>query len=158
MDIKQEDVVRKGFAIEMRINAEDPKRDFSPESGKVVSVYQSPGGPGIRLDGTVYQGYKIPIEYDSLLVKLSIYGFDWEELISRSQRALKDFIIVGPKTTIPFYLRLMEDKEFLDGKFDTEYIDRHPELFDYKPLEREEAKIAKLIAEIHHRKYNPFAM
>lgn len=158
LDIRQEDVICKGFAIEMRINAEDPKRDFAPESGKVVSVYQSPGGPGIRLDGIAYQGYKIPVEYDSLLIKLSVYGFDWKEATSRVARALKAFVIVGPKTTIPFYLRLVQEKEFLEGRFDTEYIDRHPELFDYRPLEREEAKIAKLIAEIHHRKHNPFAM
>ncbi len=158
LDITQDEVVCKGSAIEMRINAEDPKRDFAPESGKVVSVYQSPGGPGIRLDGTVYQGYKVPKEYDSLLVKLSVYGFDWNEMISRAVRALKDFIIVGPKTTIPFYLRLLQEKEFLEKKFDTEYIDRHPELFDYKPLEREEAKIAKAIAMIHHTKHNPFSM
>ncbi len=158
LDITQDDVVCKGSAIEMRINAEDPKRNFAPESGKVVSVYQSPGGPGIRLDGTVYQGYRVPKEYDSLLVKLSVYGFDWNEMVSRAVRALKDFIIVGPKTTIPFYLRLLQEKEFLEKKFDTEYIDRHPELFDYKPLEREEAKIAKAIAMIHHTKYNPFSM
>ncbi len=158
LDIDQEDVVLKGNAIELRINAEDPQRDFAPESGKTVLVYQSPGGPGIRLDGIVYQGYNIPREYDSLLVKLSVYGFDWDEMISRARRALKTFIIVGPKTTIPFYLRLLEEKEFLEKKFDTEYIDRHPELFDYKPLEREEAKIAKLISIIHHKKYNPFSM
>ncbi len=158
LDIKQEDIICKGFGIEVRINAEDPKRDFAPESGKIVSVYQSPGGPGIRLDGIAYQGYKIPMEYDSLLVKLSIYGFDWKETTSRLARALKAFVVVGPKTTIPFYLRLVEEEEFLAGRFDTEYIDRHPELFDYKPLEREEAKIARLIAEIHHKKYNPFAM
>ena len=158
LDIKQKDVVCRGCAIEMRINAEDPKRDFAPEGGKIVSVYQSPGGPGIRLDGIVYQGYRIPKEYDSLLVKLSVFGFDWKEATSRLSRALRDFIIVGPKTTIPFYLRLVEEKEFLEGKFDTEYLERHPELFDYRPLEREEAKIAKLIAEIHHRGYNPFAM
>ncbi len=158
LDIKQEDIICKGFGIEVRINAEDPKRDFAPESGKIVSVYQSPGGPGIRLDGIAYQGYKVPMEYDSLLVKLSIYGFDWKETTSRLARALKAFVVVGPKTTIPFYLRLVEEEEFLAGRFDTEYIDRHPELFDYKPLEREEAKIARLIAEIHHKKYNPFAM
>ncbi len=158
LDIRQEDVMCKGYAVELRINAEDPKRDFAPESGKTISVYQSPGGPGIRLDGNIYQGYKVPKEYDSLLVKLSVYGFDWREATSRMARALRDFIIVGPKTTIPFYIRLVEEKEFLEGKFDTEYIDRHPELFDYKPLEREEAKIAKAIAIIHHTKYNPFSM
>lgn len=158
LDIRQEDVTLRGTAIEMRINAEDPQRDFAPECGKTVSVYQSPGGPGIRLDGFVYQGYRIPTEYDSLLVKLTVYGFNWEEATSRLRRALRSFVIVGPKTTIPFYRNLVKEKDFLEGRFDTEYLDRHPELFDYRSMEREEAKLARLLAEIHHRKHNPFAL
>lgn len=157
LDIRQEDVTLRGTAIEMRINAEDPQRDFAPECGKTVSVYQSPGGPGIRLDGFVYQGYRIPTEYDSLLVKLTVYGFNWEEATSRLRRALRSFVIVGPKTTIPFYRNLVEDRDFLEGRFDTEYLERHPELFEYRSMEREEAKLAKLLAEIHHKKQNPFA-
>ncbi|MBF0121678.1 MAG: acetyl-CoA carboxylase biotin carboxylase subunit [Desulfobacterales bacterium] len=156
LDISQNDVLCRGFAIEVRINAEDPKQNFAPEIDKVVSVYQSPGGPGIRLDGMVYQGYKIPAVYDSLLVKLTVYGFTWSDTTSRLERALKNFVIVGPKTTIPFYIKIVQEKEFLSGQFDTEYIERHPELFDYRSLEREEAKIAKLLALIHHKKYNPF--
>jgi len=157
LDVRQEDVLCRGYAIEMRINAEDPKLNFAPECGETVSVYQSPGGPGIRLDGFVYQGYTIPSEYDSLLVKLTVYGFTWSDATSRVRRALKSFVIVGPKTTIPFYRTLFEEKEFLDGRFDTGYFDRHPELFEYQSPEREEAKLAKLLAEIHHRKCNPYA-
>ncbi|MBF0240977.1 MAG: acetyl-CoA carboxylase biotin carboxylase subunit [Desulfamplus sp.] len=158
LDISQSDVVSRGFSIEVRINAEDPKQNFAPESDKIVSVYQSPGGPGIRLDGMVYQGYTIPSAYDSLLVKLTVYGFTWAETTSRLERALRNFVIVGPKTTIPFYIKIVQDKEFLAAKFDTEYIDRHPELFDYRSIEREEAKIAKLLGYIHNKKHNPFAL
>jgi len=157
LDIEQKDVFCRGYGIEMRINAEDPKQDFFPESGKTVSVYLSPGGPGIRLDGFVYQGYSIPNEYDSLLVKLTVYGFTWQETTSRIGNALANFVIVGPKTTIPFYRQLVKDEEFLSGIFDTGYLERHPELFDYRSQEREEAKLGKLLAEIHHHKHNPFA-
>ncbi|MBN1653797.1 MAG: acetyl-CoA carboxylase biotin carboxylase subunit, partial [Deltaproteobacteria bacterium] len=156
LDIEQKDVFCRGYGIEMRINAEDPKADFSPESGKTVSVYLSPGGPGIRLDGFVYQGYTIPSEYDSLLVKLTVYGYTWPEATSRLSRGLANFVIVGPKTTIPFYRKLVEEEEFCSARFDTGYLERHPELFDYRSGEREEAKLAKLLAEIHHHKHNPF--
>jgi acetyl/propionyl-CoA carboxylase alpha subunit len=158
LDIEQKDVFCRGCAVEMRINAEDPRQNFAPESGKTVSVYLSPGGPGIRLDGFVYQGYTIPADYDSLLVKLTVYGFTWAEATSRLARALRNFVIVGPKTTIPFYRRLVDEEEFRRAEFDTGYLDRHPELFDYGRDDREEAKIAGLLAEIHHRKHNPFAV
>ena len=158
LDITQDDVFCRGYAIEMRINAEDPKREFMPESGKTVSVYLSPGGPGIRLDGFVYQGYTVPTDYDSLLVKLTVYGYTWAEATSRLNRALNSFVIVGLKTSIPFYRKLVNESEFLEGKFDTGYLERHQELFDYRTQEREEAKIAKVLAEIHHRKHNPYAV
>ncbi len=158
LDVMQSDVLCRGFAIEMRINAEDPRRDFAPDSGTTVAVYNSPGGPGIRLDGMVYQGYRIPEEYDSLLVKLTVYGFTWSDTTSRLERALKGFVIAGPKTTIPFYQKLVMEPEFLERKIDTEYIERHPELFDYRDQVREGAKLGKLLAAIHHNKKNPFAM
>ena len=158
LDVKQSDIFCRGYAIEMRINAEDPRRDFIPDSGTTVAVYNSPGGPGIRLDGMVYQGYRIPEEYDSLLVKLTVYGFTWSDTTSRLERALKGFVIVGPKTTIPFYQNLVKEPEFLDRNFDTEYIERHPELFHYRHEVRERAKLGKLLASIHHHKKNPFAM
>lgn len=157
IDIPAERIRFFGKAIQVRINAEDPKNNFMPEGGKRVEVYQSPGGPGVRLDGAVYQGYKIPTEYDSLLVKMTIRGYNWEQTLQRLKRALKGFVIVGPKTTIPFYLAICDEPDFRAGKFDTTYIDTHPQIFAYPEPEREIAKLAKLIAEIHVHKINRYA-
>ena len=157
LDIPEERIHLVGKAIQVRVNAEDPKNNFMPEGGKRVEVYQSPGGPEIRLDGIVYQGYKIPTDYDSLLVKLTVRGYSWEQTIQRLKRALMDFLIVGPKTTIPFYLAICDEADFREGRFTTDYLDRHPELFDYPEPEREIARLSKLIAEIHSRKINPYA-
>ncbi len=157
LEIPKERVQLTGRAIQVRINAEDPKNNFMPEGGKRVEVYQSPGGPGIRLDGIVYQGYKIPTDYDSLLVKLTVRGYEWEPTIQRLKRALNDFLIVGPSTTIPFYLAICDEPDFRRGVFDTGYLDTHPDIFNYPEPEREIAKLAKLIAEIHSKKMNPYA-
>ncbi|HOF05328.1 MAG TPA: biotin carboxylase N-terminal domain-containing protein [Syntrophales bacterium] len=157
LDIPRERIHLHGKAVQVRINAEDPKNNFMPEGGKRVEVYQSPGGPGVRLDGAVYQGYRIPTDYDSLLVKMTVRGYNWEQTLQRLKRSLRGFIIVGPKTTIPFYLAICDEKDFQAGKFDTGYIDSHPEIFDYPEAEREIAKLGKLIAEIHARKINRHA-
>jgi acetyl-CoA carboxylase biotin carboxylase subunit len=157
LDIPEERIHLVGKAIQVRVNAEDPKNNFMPEGGKRVDVYQSPGGPEIRLDGIVYQGYKIPTDYDSLLVKLTVRGYSWEQTIQRLKRALKDFLIVGPKTTIPFYLAICDEKDFRRGEFTTSYLDEHPEIFRYPDAEREIAKLSRLIAEIHSKKTNPYA-
>jgi len=146
-----------GKAIQVRINAEDPRNDFMPEGGKRVEVYQSPGGPGIRLDGIVYQGYRIPTEYDSLLVKMTVRGYNWEQTIQRLKRALNDFLICGPETTIPFFLAICDEPDFRKGEFNTSYLDTHPEVFDYPENKREVAKLSQLIAEIHAKKINPYA-
>ena len=157
LNIPENRVTLLGKAVQVRINAEDPKNNFMPEGGKRVEVYQSPGGPGVRLDGAVYQGYKIPMDYDSLLVKMTVRGFDWEQTLQRLKRALNGFVIVGPKTTIPFYLSICEEPDFQAGRFDTGYLETHPGIFDYPEPEREVAKLAKLIAEIHAKKTNPYA-
>jgi pyruvate carboxylase len=157
LNIPKERVTLPGKAVQVRINAEDPKNNFMPEGGKRVEVYQSPGGPGVRLDGAVYQGFKIPTEYDSLLVKMTIRGYNWEQTLQRLRRALNGFLIVGPKTTIPFYLAICDDPDFRAGRFDTSYIETHPGIFNYPEPEREIAKLAKLIAEIHAKKINPYA-
>jgi acetyl-CoA carboxylase biotin carboxylase subunit len=157
LNIPANRVTLMGKAVQVRINAEDPKNNFMPEGGKRVVVYQSPGGPGVRLDGAVYQGYKIPMDYDSLLVKMTIRGFDWKQTLQRLKRALNGFVIVGPKTTIPFYLSVCEEPDFQAGRFDTGYLETHPEIFSYPEPEREVAKLAKLIAEIHTKKVNPYA-
>lgn len=154
----QEDVHLRGHAVEMRINAEDPLNNFMPEGGKTVSVYRSPGGYGVRLDGFVYQGYKIPEVYDSLLVKLTVAGYSWNETVDRLRRCLTNFVIAGPKTTIPFYLNLVDEPDFRNGDFDTSYLETHPQLFTYNSEDSEVDKMAKLIAEIHYRQENPYAI
>lgn len=153
----QDDVQIRGHAIEMRINAEDPQNDFMPEGGKTVTTYRSPGGYGVRLDGFVYQGFTIPQVYDSLLVKLTVFGLSWNETVDRLRRCLSNYVITGPKTTIPFYLQLVNEPQFQSGDFDTSYLENHPELLDYKEDDSEVNKLAALIAEIHHKGKNPYA-
>ena len=155
---KQEEVKIRGHAIEMRINAEDPKNNFMPEGGKTVDIYRSPGGYGVRLDGFVYQGYTIPEVYDSLLVKLTVHGYSWNETVDRLRRCLKNFVIIGPKTTIPFYLELVDDPDFQKGDFDTSYLEMHTHLLDYEEQNTEINKLAKLIAEIHYNEENTYAV
>ena len=152
----QDQVVERGYAIELRINAEDPKNEFFASPG-VVQVYQAPGGHGVRLDGAIYQGYEIPRYYDSMLVKLTVYGFTWQEAVDRLARALDGFVIIGVKTTIPYFQQILQEPDFIQMKFDTSYIDTHPHLVDYLEEEREMEKIARLIAEINAHGYNPHA-
>ncbi len=153
----QDDIQIRGFAIEMRINAEDPQNDFMPEGGKTVTTYRSPGGYGVRLDGFVYQGFTIPQVYDSLLVKMTVFGYSWSETVDRLRRCLTNYVITGPKTTIPFYLQLVNEPQFQSGDFDTSYLENHPELLEYKDDDSEGNKLAALIAEIHHKGFNPYA-
>jgi pyruvate carboxylase subunit A len=156
LSFAQEDIHFRGYAIELRINAEDPKNNFMASPG-VIEVYQSPGGHGIRLDGAVYQGYEIPRYYDSMLVKLTVYGFTWKEAVDRLHRALASFGIGGVKTTIPFYKQIVMDPDFIEQRFDTSYIETHPHLLDYHEEVPVLDKLANLIAEINANGYNPYA-
>jgi pyruvate carboxylase subunit A len=158
LSFAQSDVQIRGYAIEVRVNAEDPQNNFMPEGGKTVAVYRSPGGYGVRLDGFGYQGYTIPEVYDSLLVKLTVHGFTWNETVDRLRRCLNNFVIIGPKTTIPFYLRVIDDPDFEKGDFNTSFLDTHSYLLEYEDVESEGSKLAHLIAEIHYRKQNPYAI
>jgi pyruvate carboxylase subunit A len=156
ISFSQDQVVERGSAIQVRINAEDPKNNFLASPG-VIQVYQSSAGPGVRLDGAIYQGYAIPGYYDSMMVKLTVYGFTWPEAVQRLSRALKGFLIIGVKTTIPYFQQIVNDPDFIQMKFDTSYIDNHPDLLDYREEEREVDKIARLIAEINAHGQNPYA-
>lgn len=158
LSFRQEDVQIRGYAIEVRVNAEDPQNNFMPEGGKKVSVYRSPGGYGVRLDGFVYQGYTIPEVYDSLLVKLTVFGFSWNETVDRLRRCLINYVITGPKTTIPYYLNLVNDPDFQAGDFDTSFIETHPQLIEYDEQGSEVNKLARLIAEIHYEQENKYAI
>jgi acetyl-CoA carboxylase biotin carboxylase subunit len=111
-----------GHSIEFRINAEDHTNNFRPTPGKITSLH-FPGGFGVRVDSHIYQDYVIPPYYDSLLAKLIIWAKDREQAINRAQRALEEFIIEGVPTTIPFHMKVLQDKRFLTGKFDTHFID-----------------------------------
>jgi len=153
----QDDILLRGHAIEMRINAEDPQNNFIPEGGKTLNIYQSPGGYGVRLDGFCYQGYTVPEVYDSLLVKLTVFGWSWNETVNRLKRCLENFVITGPKTTIPFYMNLINDPDFQKGEFDTSFLNTHKYLFEYKEHKSEVSKLARLIAEIHNKKLNTYA-
>ncbi len=131
LDIKQEDVVLRGYAIECRINAENPRKDFAPSTGKVTAYY-SPGGIGVRIDGSVYKDYVLPPFYDSMIAKMTVYGRTWDETVRRASRALQEFVIKGIRTTIPFQLKIIEDEDFIKGNFDTHFIEERQYLRDYK--------------------------
>ncbi|RZD18179.1 MAG: acetyl-CoA carboxylase biotin carboxylase subunit [Candidatus Acididesulfobacter diazotrophicus] len=131
LDIKQEDVVLRGYAIECRINAENPRKDFAPSTGKITAYY-SPGGIGVRIDGSVYKDYILPPFYDSMIAKMTVYGRTWDETVRRASRALQEFVIKGIRTTIPFQLKIIEDEDFIKGNFDTHFIEERQYLRDYK--------------------------
>ena len=131
LSYKQEDVSYRGFAIEFRINAEDPKQDFLPSFGKITRYYAA-GGPGIRTDASIYTGYIIPPYYDSMCAKLTIWAMTWSDTIHRGRRALGDIGLFGIKTTIPYYLEILKNKNFIDADFNTSFVDMHPELTDYE--------------------------
>lgn len=156
LSISQKDIIFRGTAIELRITAEDPKNNFMPDPG-VIEIYQSPGGHGVRIDGAVYQGYEIPGYYDSMLAKLTVYGFTWTEAVDRMHRSLEGFIIAGVKTTIPYYKQIVRDPDFINLKFDTSYIEKHPQLLDYQEEVPPVDKLANLLAEINAHGYNPYA-
>ena len=118
----------RGHVIEVRVNAEDPGRNFQPSPGKILA-FHPPGGPGVRLDTHVYHGYTVPPFYDSLLAKLICQGRDREEAIARMHVALDGFIIEGVTTTIPFLARVMQNPRFAAGKVDTKFLERETELF-----------------------------
>jgi acetyl-CoA carboxylase biotin carboxylase subunit len=111
-----------GHAIECRINAEDPYKNFRPVPGEITS-FHTPGGLGVRVDTHAYANYIIPPFYDSLLAKLIVHGYDRNEALERMKRALEEFIIEGVQTTIPFHQRVMEDDRFIQGKFNTHFLD-----------------------------------
>jgi len=114
--------IPKLHAMECRINAEDPYDDFKPSPGKITSLHL-PGGHGIRIDTHVYQGYVIPPFYDSMIGKLIAIGQTREEVIQTMRRALEEFVIEGVETTIPFHLKLLNDPDFIAGKYTTKFME-----------------------------------
>ena len=128
LKLKLEGSRLRGHAIECRVNAEDPFRNFQPCPGH-ISAYHPPGGPGVRVDTHIYDGYTVPPYYDSLLAKVIVHGNTREEALARMRQALDSFIIEGVTTTIPFLGRIMRHPDFIAGKVDTKFLERQPQLF-----------------------------
>lgn len=148
LQYKQSEIAFRGYAMEYRINAEDPQKDFLPSFGKITRYY-APGGPGVRMDAAIYSGYVIPPYYDSMCAKLTVWALDWEGVIERGRRALNDMIVYGVKTTIPYYQQIMQHPDFRAADFNTSFVEQHPELTQYDvglPKELMAAAIAAAIA------------
>jgi len=148
LQYRQDDVQFRGYAMEYRINAEDPKNDFLPSFGKITRYY-APGGPGVRIDAAMYSGYVIPPYYDSMCAKLTVWALDWPSVVERGRRALGDMVVYGVKTTIPYYQEIMKNADFRGGHFNTSFVESHPELINYAtefPRELMAAAISAAIA------------
>ncbi|TLN12057.1 ATP-grasp domain-containing protein, partial [bacterium] len=130
LSFRQEDVTLHGYAIECRINAEDPLNNFMPSPGKITR-YLSPGGFGVRLDSCIYSGYEVLPYFDPMISKLCVWGRSWEETLDRLGRALDEYVIRGIQTTIPFYRRIIEDKDFRAGNFTTHFLEEKSDSFTY---------------------------
>ncbi|MBT1251448.1 acetyl-CoA carboxylase biotin carboxylase subunit [Bacillus licheniformis] len=122
LTLTQDEVTFNGWAIECRINAENPEKNFMPSPGK-IEMYLPPGGLGVRVDSAAYPRYSIPPYYDSMIAKVITYGKTREEAVSRMKRALSEFVIEGVHTTIPFHLKLLEHETFVSGEFNTKFLE-----------------------------------
>ncbi|MGP4042317.1 acetyl-CoA carboxylase biotin carboxylase subunit [Gracilibacillus sp. D59] len=124
LSYEQEDITFDGWAMECRINAENPAKDFMPSAGK-IEMYLPPGGLGVRVDSAAYPGYRIPPYYDSMIAKLITYGKTRKEAVDRMKRALDEFFVEGVHTTIPFHRRMMVHPVFVDGDFNTRFLEKY---------------------------------
>jgi pyruvate carboxylase subunit A len=144
LSYRQEDISYRGYALQFRINAEDPKNDFLPSFGRITHYY-APGGPGVRVDTAIYTGYEIPPYYDSMCLKLVVWALTWDEVIARGKRALDDMRLHGITTTANYYQQILDHPDFQAGVFDTSFVPSHPELLNYS-TKRHPSEIALAIA------------
>jgi acetyl/propionyl-CoA carboxylase alpha subunit len=146
MRIHQEDIQVRGWAIECRINAEDPYNDYLPSTGTITTI-RLPTGPGVRVDSGVYPGYEVTPYYDPLISKLICYGETRGEAVLRMRRALEEYRIMGVKTNIPFHQHMMDSHRFLSGQFDTKFVEDRFSMSDRAASDTLEAAIlATLVA------------
>ncbi|MEX0965309.1 MAG: acetyl-CoA carboxylase biotin carboxylase subunit [Pseudohongiellaceae bacterium] len=144
LSYKQEDISYRGFALQMRINAEDPKNEFLPSFGRITHYY-APGGPGVRVDTAIYTGYEIPPYFDSMCLKLVVWALTWEEVIARAQRAIDDMRLHGIRTTAAYYKQILANETFQNREFDTSFVPEHPELLNYSD-KRHPSEVALALA------------
>ena len=142
-------------AMQVRINCENPQDNFAPNSG-LISRYVSPGGLGVRLDSNISAGYEFPANYDSAGALLIAYAHDWEKTLGIMDRALGEYVIGGIKTTIPFFRKVIKNPLFRKGDINTNFIADHPELMLYTDLAPEGERLARLVAEISAKGFNPY--
>jgi len=123
LPFRQEDLQQRGHAIECRVYAEDPDQGFLPSPGRITAL-RLPGGPGVRDDSGIYEGYEVPVHYDPLLSKLVVWGYSRQDAIRRMRRAVAEYKVLGIKTTLPFFERVLHHPAFLSGDFDTSFVER----------------------------------
>ena len=152
LGMKQGEVRSRGWAIECRINAEDPLNKFTPSPGKLRG-YRSPGGIGIRVDSGVYTRYTISPIYDPMISKLIAWGRDRDEAIARMRRALYEYIILGVKTNIPFHKAVMENHRFVKGELSTHFIESETTLLeDMKKIIKRDEPLKERLSQIFDEK------
>ena len=122
LDVRQDDVGRNGHAVEFRLTAEDPTRDFRPDSGRITRLHL-PGGYGVRVDTHIFAGYEVPPFYDSLLAKLIVWGETRAEALERARRALAETVVEGPATNLAFHQAVLDDAQFAEGSYDVGYVE-----------------------------------
>jgi acetyl/propionyl-CoA carboxylase alpha subunit len=146
--LTQEQVQIKGWAIECRINAEDPYNNFLPSTGQITAS-RLPTGPGVRVDTGIFPGFEITPYYDSMISKLICYGETRGEAVLRMRRALEEYRIMGVKTNIPFHQHMMDSHRFLTGQFDTKFVEERFSMSEREATDVKEAAI--LAALVAHR-------
>ncbi len=145
------------IAMQVRINCEDPKNDFSPNAG-LITRYASPGGPGVRIDSNLSAGYDFPANYDSAGSLLIAFAPDWDKVLGIMDRALHEYTIGGLNTTIPFYKQVIQNEDFKAGNFDTTFIPNNQDLLIYTDLAKESERLSRLAVEISAKGYNQHVM
>jgi pyruvate carboxylase subunit A len=152
----QEEIKFRGYAIEFRINSENPQNNFMPSSGTITN-YLTPGGPGVRIDSSLYEGYETPTSYDSMIGKLIVSALDWEGTVRKATRALDEYNIEGLHTNIPLHRQIVRDLDFKEGKFNTGYLDKKMDAFNLNAnsaIQEEEKKISFISSMIKKIKEN----
>ena len=143
----QDNVTMRGAAIECRISAEDPENNFAPSTGRIGEIIE-PGGIGVRVDSGIYGGFEVPIYYDPLVAKLLVWAPTRDEAIARMKRALSEYTIRGIKTTIPFHLLVMDHPKFVNGDYDTTFIDRTLGKIEYEKSNFDVAAVAAVLGHV----------
>lgn len=156
LKFQQDEIIFRGYAIEFRINSENPQMNFMPTAG-TVKKYLTPGGPGVRIDTSLYAGYELPTCYDSMVGKLIVWALDWEGAVKKAKRALDEFYIEGFQTNIPLHREIVRNTKFIAGDFNTSYLDENLKKFNFdrqSSVENEETKAQELLKMVQTIKEN----